>query len=69
MNSDWSHYRLSTHCPRCGGNVFLEKDLFGWIIDCLQCGYEQDVEIRNRTVVVVVYKPIQNLTKNKKVLV
>ena len=24
-------------CPKCGGNVFLEKDSGGWYEQCLQC--------------------------------
>ena len=26
-------------CPRCGGDMFIEKDLYGWYERCLQCGY------------------------------
>jgi hypothetical protein len=26
-------------CPRCGGDTFIEKDLYGWYETCLQCGY------------------------------
>lgn len=31
------------HCPRCGGNVYLEKDFYGWFEKCLQCGYNRDL--------------------------
>jgi len=24
-------------CPRCGGNVFVYKDIHGWYEQCLQC--------------------------------
>jgi len=24
-------------CPRCGGNVFVYRDLHGWHEQCLQC--------------------------------
>jgi len=28
-----------TRCPKCGGNLFLTKDLdSGWIEICIQCG-------------------------------
>ena len=31
-------------CPRCGGNIFLDKDLDGaWYIQCLQCSYTRDL--------------------------
>jgi hypothetical protein len=27
-------------CPRCGGDLFIEKDLdSNWYEQCLQCGY------------------------------
>ena len=25
-------------CPRCGGDMFIDKDLYGWYEKCLQCG-------------------------------
>ena len=24
-------------CPRCGGNIYLDIDCFGWYEQCLQC--------------------------------
>jgi len=24
-------------CPKCGGNVFVYRDLYGWYEQCLQC--------------------------------
>ena len=26
-------------CRHCGGDVFLDKDEYGWFENCLQCGY------------------------------
>ncbi len=26
-------------CPKCGGNIYLDKDHYGWYEQCLQCGY------------------------------
>jgi len=31
-------------CPRCKGDVLLEKDKYGWYEQCLQCGYLRDME-------------------------
>jgi hypothetical protein len=31
-------------CPKCKGDIFLEKDIDGWYERCLQCGYNQDLE-------------------------
>jgi hypothetical protein len=25
------------HCPNCGGNIYLERDLFSWYEQCLLC--------------------------------
>jgi hypothetical protein len=30
-------------CPKCHGDVFLEKDITGWYERCLQCGYNRDM--------------------------
>ena len=26
-------------CPRCGGDLFIDRDYNGWYQQCLQCGY------------------------------
>lgn len=32
-------------CPKCSkGDLYLEKDIYGWCIHCLQCGYVRDIE-------------------------
>jgi hypothetical protein len=33
-------------CPRCKGDVYVEKDSFGTYRKCLQCGRMQDLELR-----------------------
>ena len=30
-------------CPRCGGNIFLDRDYDGWYMECLQCSYTRDL--------------------------
>ncbi len=30
-------------CPRCKGDLFLEKDEYGPEWTCLQCGYRRDI--------------------------
>ena len=32
-------------CPRCGGDMFVERDLDFWYEQCLQCSYR--VELKN----------------------
>jgi len=34
----------SKRCPRCGGNIFTDEDTFGHYEQCLQCGYEQQIQ-------------------------
>jgi len=36
-------WRLKS-CPRCGGDVLIDKDLDFWYEQCLQCSYR--VELR-----------------------
>jgi len=39
-------------CPRCGGNIYLDSDRFGWYEQCLQCGVilylDTVIEARNK---------------------
>lgn len=32
-------------CPKCGGNLYLEKDYNGWYEECLQCGHMKDLAV------------------------
>jgi len=32
-------------CPKCEGDLFLEKDHAGWYEKCLQCGYNRDMQV------------------------
>lgn len=31
-------------CPRCKGAVLVDRDHHGWYEQCLQCGYQRDLE-------------------------
>lgn len=31
-------------CPKCRGDMYLEKDSFGVYRQCLQCGYIRDLD-------------------------
>jgi ribosomal protein S27AE len=35
---------VNKKCPKCGGNVFIDRDVYGWYEKCLQCGYTQDLK-------------------------
>ena len=30
-------------CPRCGGDLFLDRDIDSWYEQCLQCSYRNDL--------------------------
>jgi hypothetical protein len=36
--------RRPGRCPRCGGNLFLDRDWSGWYEECLQCSSSRKVE-------------------------
>jgi len=29
-------------CPKCHGDLYLNQDMYGKYLDCLQCGYTRD---------------------------
>ncbi len=33
-----------TRCPKCGGSVYLDSDLYGWFEECLQCGHTRNLK-------------------------
>ena len=30
-------------CPRCAGDLYKNRDLYGNYVECLQCGYMKDL--------------------------
>jgi hypothetical protein len=30
-------------CTRCGGDMFLDREEYGWCAHCLQCGYSREL--------------------------
>ncbi|MGP8080649.1 MAG: hypothetical protein ACLPVI_09100 [Dehalococcoidales bacterium] len=32
-------------CPRCHGNMFIDREYDGWYMECLQCSYTVDLDI------------------------
>jgi len=31
-------------CPRCRGDVIIDRDSYGWYEQCLQCGHQRELE-------------------------
>ena len=46
-------------CPRCRGDIIVDRDHHGWYEQCLQCGYQHDL----KSVVKVERRPIQEVRK------
>ncbi|MFH1032189.1 MAG: hypothetical protein V1767_06475 [Chloroflexota bacterium] len=40
--SDMAIWKLKG-CPRCGGDLFLDKDFDSWDEQCLQCAYRREL--------------------------
>ena len=40
--------RIQNICPRCGGNLFLERDEYDQHLYCLQCGFRAELGEINR---------------------
>lgn len=32
------------NCPRCGGDVFIDRDLDTWYAQCLQCSHRHEMD-------------------------
>jgi DNA-directed RNA polymerase subunit M/transcription elongation factor TFIIS len=30
-------------CPRCNGDLFIQRETDGWYEECLSCGYQKDI--------------------------
>ena len=31
-------------CTRCGGDLFIDRDIDGWFEQCLQCSYRRELK-------------------------
>ena len=36
-------------CPKCRGDLYLNQDMYGKYLNCLQCGYLKDLTGRPET--------------------
>jgi len=43
-------------CPKCKGDMFVDRDRYGWYEQCLHCGHLRDLE----TVVTAKQQPPQD---------
>ena len=49
-------HNANRRCPKCGGNLYIDKDYHGWYEECLQCAYMNDLK--------VVYESKKTVTTN-----
>lgn len=35
---------IGKRCPKCGGNIYLDRDYSGWYEQCLQCSQMRYLE-------------------------
>lgn len=31
-------------CPKCKGDLLIDKDMYGWYEQCIQCGYQHSLD-------------------------
>lgn len=54
-------------CPRCSGDLYIQRETDGWYEDCLLCGYQRDVS-NLVTVNTVGQIKVKNLTETRETL-
>ena len=37
--------RVDRSCPKCGGNIIIDRDYHGWYEQCLQCSFMKDLKV------------------------
>lgn len=35
-------------CPKCHGDIYLDRDIYGSFAECLQCGLLGDLKVNER---------------------
>ena len=39
------NFNVKRRCPKCGGNMYLDKDHYGWYEQCLQCSFVSNLKV------------------------
>ena len=55
-------------CPKCGGNLYMDRDYNGWYEQCLQCAYMKDLAVvyqdkAKKIAELVPVKKVENINK------
>ena len=59
------HWKLKS-CSRCGGDLFIDRDIDGWFEQCLQCSYRKELkELKRQTVPVGIHSKEEDWSNNE----
>ncbi len=36
---------IDSRCPKCGGKIIIDRDVYGWYEQCLQCSFMRDLKV------------------------
>ena len=36
---------IDSRCPKCGGKIIIDRDLYGWYEQCLQCSFTRNLKV------------------------
>ena len=42
-------WKVNKKCPKCSGNMIIERDEYGKYIKCLQCGHQLELKATTTT--------------------
>jgi hypothetical protein len=45
-------------CPRCSGDIYVDRDQYGPYITCIQCGFSRDVPNSSQGPTVISAEPV-----------
>ncbi len=45
-------------CPRCSGDLYEDRDLYGSFLTCMQCGFSKDLPTEHRGLLVITAEPV-----------
>jgi hypothetical protein len=59
------HWKIKA-CTRCGGDLFIDRDMDGWFEQCLQCSFRRELkELKRQAVPVGVHTLVEDWSKDE----
>ena len=59
-------FKNKERCPKCGGNLLVHKDHYGWYAECLQCSFTLDLRVIYSDKKEAVFAVLEKLNLNSK---